>query len=127
MKYLLDTHVLLWAAAGELSELAAKYIEDESNELYFSSVSIWEVVIKSHLNKRDFYIEPLMFYQGLLSAGYIEVPVTAKHAIAVERLPNLNKDPFDRMLIAQAISEELIFLTADELVKLYTGPIIHVS
>jgi PIN domain nuclease of toxin-antitoxin system len=126
MKYLLDTHVLLWAAAGKLSSTAAKYIEDESNELYFSPVSIWEVVIKRHLGREDFKIEPLLFYQGLRSAGYVESPVTAKHALAVERLPMLHKDPFDRLLLAQAISEELIFLTADENVALYNGPIIHV-
>jgi len=126
MKYLLDTHVLLWAAAGKLSPLAAKYIEDESNELYFSSVSIWEVVIKRHLNRKDFEVEPLMLYQGLRSAGYVELPVSAKHALAVERLPALHKDPFDRLLIAQSISEELIFLTADDIVASYAGPIVHV-
>ena len=126
MKYLLDTHVLLWAAAGELSPSAAKYIEDESNELYFSSASIWEVVIKRHLNRKDFEVEPLMLYQGLLSSGYLELPVTAKHTLFIERLPMLHKDPFDRLLIAQAISEELMFLTADDIVALYSGPIIHV-
>ena len=126
MKYLLDTHVLLWAAAGKLSHLAAKYIEDESNELYFSSASIWEVVIKRSLDRKDFDIEPLMFYQGLLSAGYRELPITAKHTLTIERLPILHKDPFDRMLLAQAISEELIFLTADEIVAMYSGRIIKV-
>ena len=126
MKYLLDTHVLLWAAAGKLSPSAAKYVEDESNDLYFSSVSIWEVVIKRHLNRKDFRVEPLLFYQGLRSAGYGELPMTSKHALAVERLPMLHKDPFDRLLIAQAISEELIFLTADEIVAQYTAPVIFV-
>ena len=75
MKYLLDTHILLWAAAGKLSQRTIKYIEDESNDLYFSSVSIWEVVIKRNLNRKDFEIEPILFYQGLHSAGYIELPV----------------------------------------------------
>ena len=126
MNYLLDTHVLLWAAAGILSPSVAKYIENESNVLYFSSVSIWEVVIKRRLNKKDFEIEPILFYQGLRSAGYKELPVTGQHALAVERLPALHKDPFDRLLIAQAISEELLFLTADKIVARYTGPIIHV-
>jgi PIN domain nuclease of toxin-antitoxin system len=126
MKYLLDTHVLLWAAVGKLSPTAAKYIKDESNELYFSPVSIWEIVIKRHMDRKDFKVEPLLFYQGLRRAGYLELLVTAKHALAVERLPMLHKDPFDRLLLAQAISEELIFLTADETVALYNGPIIHV-
>ena len=126
MKVFQDTHVLLWAAAGKLSPLAAKYVEDESNELYFSSVSIWEIVIKRHLNRQDFDIEPLKFYQGLCRAGYVELSATAKHALFVERLPALHKDPFDRLLIAQAISEELIFLTADDNLAMYAGPIVHV-
>jgi len=126
MKYLLDTHVLLWAAAGKLSSQAAKYIEDESNELYFSSASIWEIVIKSNLNRKDFKIEPLLFYRGLLQAGYFEMPISAKHALIVEGLPMLHKDPFDRLLLAQAISEQLMLLTADSNITQYTGPIIHV-
>ena len=103
-----------------------KYIEDESNELYFSSVNIWEVVIKRHLNRKDFEIEPILFYQGLHRAGYIELPVTSKRVLTVEKLPALHKDPFDRLLLAQAISEELDFLTADEIIEQYTGPIIRV-
>ena len=70
--------------------------------------------------------EPLLFYQGLRSAGYEELPITARHSLIVERLPMLHKDPFDRLLIAQAISEELILLTADEIIALYNRPIIHV-
>ena len=126
MKYLLDTHILLWAAAGKLPQRAMKYIEDDSNELYFSSVSIWEVVIKRHLNRKDFEIQPVLFCRGLHSAGYIELPVTSKHVLTVEKLPTLHKDPFDRLLLAQAISEELVFLTADEIIAQYSGPIIRV-
>jgi PIN domain nuclease of toxin-antitoxin system len=126
MRYLLDTHILLWAAAGKLPRSAAEYVEDEANELYFSAASIWEIVIKRRLNRKDFEIDPTLFYRGLCSAGYEELFVTAEHALAVEMLPMLHKDPFDRLLLAQAISEELIFLTADETLARYGRPVIRV-
>lgn len=127
MNYLLDTHILLWAAAGELPAKAAEYIEDENNSLFFSSASIWEVVIKSGLGRSDFTVDPSILYHGLLGAGYVELPVTTEHALGVERLPQIHKDPFDRILLSQAISEHCTFLTADANIAQYQGPIVHVK
>lgn len=125
MKYLLDTHLLLWAAADELPQRAAHYFMDEANDLYFSPVSIWEVIIKSAV-RDDFDVNPTLLYRGLIGAGYIELPITTKHALGVEALPKIHKDPFDRMLLSQAISENYVFLTADRVLRQYPGPIICV-
>lgn len=126
MNYLLDTHILLWAAAGELPASAAEYLEDESNTLCFSAASIWEVVIKNSLGRSDFSVDPSLLYHGLLGAGYVEIPVTTEHALVVERLAPIHKDPFDRILLAQAISEHCTLLTADGNIAKYQGPIIQI-
>jgi PIN domain nuclease of toxin-antitoxin system len=119
MRLILDTHILIWAAAGTLSKKAAAYIGDENNELYFSTISIWEMAIKRKLGKSDFQYDPELIYKGLLRNGYIEVPITAKQVIATQELPDIHKDPFDRMIAAQAIDENLILLTADKTVGKY--------
>jgi Uncharacterized protein conserved in bacteria len=123
MNYLLDTHVLLWAAAGTLPPKAAQYFEDESNTLFFSPASLWEVVIKNGLGRSDFDVDASQLYHGLLGAGYVEIAVTAEHALGVERLPMIHKDPFDRILLSQAISEHCTLLTADANIAKYQGPI----
>ena len=125
MKYLLDTHILLWASIGRLPDAANIYFADE-NELYFSSASIWEIVIKHSLHRSDFQIVPTEFYRSLISAGYIELPVTARHAITVETLPDFHKDPFDRIIISQAIAEKIDLVTADEKLAKYHERIIMV-
>jgi PIN domain nuclease of toxin-antitoxin system len=127
MKLLIDTHLLLWAAAGELSAEAERYIADESSMLLFSSASVWEVVIKCELKRSDFSVNPYALYNGLLENGYEEVHVTAKHALAVSALPPIHKDPFDRILVAQAISEGISLLTSDHVVAQYLGPVIYVK
>lgn len=126
MNCLLDTHLLLWAAADQLPERAIPYILDETNTLYFSSASIWEIVIKSRLGRKDFDVNPSLLYQGLLNAGYVELDISAGHALGVEKLPDIHKDPFDRILLAQAIEEHLTLLTADSTFAQYKGPIIQV-
>ncbi len=128
MKLLLDTHILLWAAQGEdrLSAQARVLLEDADAQLYFSSVSIWEVAIKSGLGREDFDVDPRLLRRGLLAHGYVELPVTGEHAIEVRLLEPHHKDPFDRMLIAQARIEGLVLVTADHLVSKYTGKIIKV-
>ena len=125
MKLLLDTHLLLWAAQGKLSGKARKLVEDEENILYFSAASIWEVSIKSALERDDFQVDPRLFRQGLLDNGYIELPVSGKHAAAVAGLPDLHKYPFDRLLIAQAMEEGVLLVTAD--VKIAAYPRVPVS
>ena len=125
MNLLLDTHVLLWAA-GASSRLpidARALIEDPENELVFSAASLWEVAIKRGLGRKEFGADPRLLRRGLLENGYVELPVTGAHAAAVDLLPPIHKDPFDRILIAQAQIEGLALLTADEVVARYPGPI----
>jgi len=126
MRILLDTHILLWSAVNRLPDNAVKYVLDENNTLYFSSANIWEVVIKNGLNKADFFIDPHMLYSGLLNNGYEELAVTSQHALVVSSLPGIHKDPFDRILLAQALSESIPLLTADSRLSDYPAPIILV-
>ena len=125
MKVLLDTHVLLWAAGEQarLAQDARELIEDRDTELVFSAVSIWEVAIKNGLGRDDFSVDPRLLRRGLLENGYTELAVTGSHAVAVDSLPPLHKDPFDRMLVAQAQVEGIILLTADSAVASYGGSI----
>jgi PIN domain nuclease of toxin-antitoxin system len=125
LNLLLDTHVLLWAAGNpdRLSETARTLIIDENNTLFFSAASVWEIVIKSGLGRNDFSVDPNLFRRSLQDNGYLELPIMSQHVLAVSNLPDLHKDPFDRMLVAQAQSEGFLLLTADERVALYPGPV----
>ena len=127
MKILLDTHLLLWAAADALPPEAARYIEDRANTLLFSPASIWEVVIKRGLGRTDFVVDPAALYKGLLRAGYQELPITGRHTLLVSDLPAVHKDPFDRILLAQAESEGIPLLTADRTLLQYPGSLIFVG
>jgi PIN domain nuclease of toxin-antitoxin system len=127
MKLLLDTHILLWAAADELPSAAERYVNDMSNTLLFSSASIWEIVIKSGLSRADFDVDPALLHGGLVAAGYEELPITARHALFVASLPQHHKDPFDRILLAQAACEGIPFLTADNALASYPGSVIFVG
>ena len=125
MKLLLDTHLLLWAAGApqRLPAAARKLVADRGNELWFSVVSLWEVAIKRSLGREDFRADPHLLRRGLLENGYAELAIAGEHAIAVDALPRLHKDPFDRMLVAQARMEGITLLTADPQVARYEGPI----
>lgn len=125
MKLLLDTHLLLWAAAtpDRLSAEACRWIEAPEHELLFSAASLWEVAIKSGLGRDDFQVDARLLRRGLLDNGYLELPITGAHAAAVTGLPPLHKDPFDRLLVAQAMTEGITLLTADALVARYPGPV----
>ena len=127
MKLLLDTHILLWAAAGTLPARAEELLLDESNLLFFSPASIWEIVIKNGLGRTDFQVDPKALREGLLKNCYHELSITGEHAIAVKDIPPLHKDPFDRILLAQAICGGLTFLTCDKVLKEYPGPIAFVQ
>ena len=125
MRLLLDTHILLWAA-GEperLSETAVSLIEDENNELVFSAVSLWEIAIKTGRGRNDFRIDAGMLRRRLFENGYAELAMTGAHAAALNGLPPLHKDPFDRMLAAQAMIEGMTLLTADPIVARYPGAV----
>jgi PIN domain nuclease of toxin-antitoxin system len=126
MKILLDTNILLRSASGELPPEAQKYIEDSANALFFSPASIWEIVVKHGLGRSNFTVDPVFLYNGLLKAGYQELPVTGRHTLLVQTLPSLHKDPFDRILLAQAVSEGLTFLTTDKVLLQYPGSIIYI-
>ena len=128
MKVLLDTHILLWAAAdsASLSEKAREILLSGSAELHFSAASIWEVAIKMGLGRPDFAVDPRQLRRGLLSNGYLELPITGEHAVEVSELEDLHKDPFDRILIAQAKVEGMQLVTADKLVAQYPGNILLV-
>ena len=125
MSLLLDTHVLLWAAGvpERLPAAARAMIEDPGTELIFSAASIWEVVIKNGLGRADFSVDPHLLRRGLLENGYTELAVAGVHVLAVDLLPSIHKDPFDRILVAQARIEGITLLTADEIVGRYPGPI----
>jgi PIN domain nuclease of toxin-antitoxin system len=125
MKLLLDTHLLLWAAAqpDRLSKAALALIADTNNELLFSAASLWEVAIKRSLNRPGFSVVASNLKAGLLDNGYAEMPITGAHAVAVYGLPPIHKDPFDRMLVAQSMIEGITLLTADPVVAQYPGPV----
>ena len=125
MKLLLDTHLLLWAA-GEprrLSRQARTLIDNPNNELLFSAASLWEVAIKRGLGRKDFKVDARLLRRGLLDNGYSELPIVSDHVVATESLPLIHKDPFDRILVAQATVEGITLLTIDSLVAEYPGPI----
>lgn len=121
MNLLLDTHLLLWAAGApeRLSTKARDLLLDPGNQLIFSSASLWEITIKNGLERPDFRVDPRRLWRMLLVNGYRELPVTSEHAIAVNDLPPLHKDPFDRILISQARVEGLLLLTVDQVVAGY--------
>ena len=125
MKLLVDTHLLLWAAADSrrLSASARRLINDPANEPLFSAASLWEIVIKNALRRRDFQVNARALRRALLDNGYGELTIDGRHALAVEALPPIHSDPFDRMLIAQAAVEQITLLTADEAVARYAGPV----
>lgn len=125
MKLLLDTHALIWAAGfpERLSSEGRELIADANNELLFSAASLWEVSIKSALGREDFTVDARLLRRGLLDNDYSELPVASEHAVAIDGLPPIHKDPFDRLLIAQSMVEGITLLTADEIVSQYPGPI----
>lgn len=125
MKLLLDTNILLWIAGvpEKLPSAARLIIERPENQLIVSAASIWEVAIKRGLGRHDFTADPQLLRRGMLENGYEELPISGMHAAAVDLLPLIHKDPFDRILIAQAQVEGLRLLTTDRRLAQYAGPI----
>ena len=125
MKLLLDTHLLPWAA-GEprrLSKQARTLIDNPANKILFSAARLWEVAMKRGLGRDDFKVDPRLLRRGLLDNGYSELPIISDHVIAVDSLPLIHTDPFDRISVAQATVEGVTLLTIDSLVSQYPGPI----
>lgn len=125
MRVLLDTQVLLWAAGSpeRLSDAIRDLVENSGTELVFSAASIWEVAIKNGLGRRDFRVDPRLLRRGLLENDYVELAVTGEHAVRIDILPPIHKDPFDRILVTQAMAEGITLITADPVVARYPGPI----
>ena len=125
MKFLLDTHLLLWAAGQpeRLSKPARELIENPDNALYFSAASIWEIAIKSSLGREDFKADSRLIRRGLIDNGYREISISSEHAAGVQSLPLVHKDPFDRLLIAQSLVEGMPLVTVDPLLSQYPGMI----
>ena len=128
MKLLLDTHILLWAA-GELEQLsnqAKALMEDPQNQLYFSAASLWEISIKNKLGRADFKVDLAVLRRNLLDNGYEEIAITSNHTLGLDALPNIHKDPFDRILIAQTAVEGITLMTADSVVAGYPVALVKV-
>jgi len=125
VKLLLDTHLLLWAASApeRLPAAALTLLDDAANTLLFSAASLWEIAIKRSLGRADFQVDPRVLRRGLLDNGYEELSISSEHAVFIDSLPDLHKDPFDRILVAQATVEGITLLTADGLVAQYPGPV----
>ena len=128
MKLLLDTHILLWVAGQHerLSESTRTLLTTPENNLFFSAASIWEIVIKLGLGREDFKVDPYRLRKMLVTHGYAELSVTAEHALKVYSLPLLHKDPFDRLLLAQARTEGMLLLTGDASISQYQDTVLEV-
>ena len=125
MTLLLDTHLLLWAAGQpeRLPAQARRLLNDPDNTLLFSAASLWEIAIKHTLGRADFRAEPRVLRRRLIDGGYLELPVTADHAVNIDALESLHRDPFDRLLLAQALVEGVTLLTVDDQLARYRGPV----
>jgi PIN domain nuclease of toxin-antitoxin system len=121
MRLLTDTHVLLWALLepDRLDPAWRAMLEAPEQQIYFSAVNIWEIAIKRALERPDFTAEPGPIRAAALDTGFKELPFSGIHATAVRHLPNHHRDPFDRLLIAQAKSEPLLLMSNDPLIARY--------
>jgi PIN domain nuclease of toxin-antitoxin system len=128
LRYLLDSHLLLWIAeeSERLSHRAIEIISDEANELVFSAASLWEIAIKASRRRQDFIVDPVELRADLLANNFAELPVGGAHAVAFYAIPPKHGDPFDRLLLAQAIHERMTLVTTDKLLARYGDPVLKV-
>lgn len=122
MRYLLDTHTFLWWIADDprLSSTARLIIRDAENQILFSAASAWEIAIKAQLGRLDFVHDPSELIPRLIAENaLLGLPIEVSHALQVLKLPLPHRDPFDRILVAQAQVERLPILTADPLIAQY--------
>lgn len=125
MRLLLDTHVFLWAVAGSaLLKPPARRLIESADEIFVSAASIWEVAIKARLGRIE--ADPTELAAAIEPSGFLELPITARHAAGVAHLALHHHDPFDRLLVAQALAEPLRLLTADEQLARYTDLVIQI-
>lgn len=129
MKILLDTHVLLWVlgAPTRLTPEVLDAIEDPRNEVLFSAASIWEIAIKAAQGRPDFTNDPALIAGEARTVGFDELAVHARHTFALKSMPLHHRDPFDRLLLAQALTEPAWLYTADKQLARYGGPVRHIT
>ncbi|HMA73100.1 MAG TPA: type II toxin-antitoxin system VapC family toxin [Xanthobacteraceae bacterium] len=122
MRLLLDTHVLLWALIEprRLSAEIQALLENPDHEVLFSAASVWEMAIKAALGRADFRVPPATIVEAAQASGFIELPVRAAAALKVAALPHHHRDPFDRLLVAQAMTEPAALYTADAQLGVYS-------
>ncbi|MBN9561943.1 MAG: type II toxin-antitoxin system VapC family toxin [Alphaproteobacteria bacterium] len=122
MRLLLDTHVLLWLLSGHdrIDKSTREVLSDPANDVLFSAASIWEIAIKSQLGRLDFGYRSEEIAQAARESGLEELPVRSSAASRVASLPMHHRDPFDRLLIAQAIAEPARLYTADGILSAYS-------
>jgi PIN domain nuclease of toxin-antitoxin system len=128
VRILVDTNVLIWALVdpGRLSRSVRSMLEDPDHEVLFSAASIWEIAIKRRLSRADFKVEPWEIIEGAEAGGFIELPVRSAAALKVADLPLLHRDPFDRLLVAQAMTEPAALYTADAQLAAYSELVVVV-
>ena len=128
MRLLLDTHVLLWALIEptKLSVDVQAALEDPLNEVLFSAASVWDMAIKTALGRADFRVSPEIIVEAAYATGFTELPVRAAAALKVSTLPHHHRDPFDRLLIAQAMTEPAALYTADAQLAVYSELVVRV-
>ena len=125
MRLLLDTHIFLWAVAGSRQlKPAARRLIESADEVYVSAASVWEVAIKARLGKID--ADPRELAAAIDASGFLELPVSAAHAAGVASLEPHHNDPFDRLLIAQALAEPLKLVTVDDVLAKYSDVVLLV-
>lgn len=128
MRLLLDTQVALWALTDDprLTEKARRLILDPNCEIHVSVASLWEIAIKHQLGRGDMPVSGVRAAELFECAGYLQLPILGTHATAVESLPAIHNDPFDRLLIAQALTEPMRLVTHDRTVMRYSDTVIFV-
>lgn len=122
MRLLLDTNILLWVTSDtdRLDGETIALIKDKANTVLFSAASIWEISIKAGLQRESFHAVPTEVLAAAHRAGFVELPVLSETALRVAALPHHHRDPFDRLLVAQAMAEPAVLLTADRILTRYT-------
>ena len=128
MKYLVDTHILIWAVANMrmLSSSAKSILADETSEFFFSAASVWEIALKCAKHPDDMPLSAADARREFLAAGFRELKIDSKAAVGVGALPSIHGDPFDRLLIAQSRVNGMKFLTHDHLIASYGENVVMV-
>lgn len=124
-RFLVDTQVLLWNVYGskKLPARVARLFRDGRHQFFYSAASLWEIAIKAARGRDDFVADAAEIRDALEDNGFLELQIAGEHAVAVSKLPPIHGDPFDRMLVAQAIVEPMALITSDERLAAYPATI----